>query len=560
MRTITEPSLGRARPQSASESPSFNAAGSIRFIRGAIRNSPWVVIAITAHVVALTTLSVIYAKSHRPQKIETALVTRMVERAVEDDLDDVVAPPPMDRDTPPPLTSSDQPGTVNEQEVIIPEALPGARGEDSSTSDPNEEPGELNPDPDARPDLKAGATGGTSIGVGTVGHVGAGTSPWVSARLGKGGRGKGGRGNEGGGGIGGGPRTKDPDIAVFAALKWLKNHQSPDGHWDSDGFDAHCKLNRCDGPGEGTYDTGLTGLALLAFLGAGHTHQSGEFKDTVRAGLKYLRASQDSEGCFGARTSQHFLYNHACAALAMVEAYGMTGSQLLKGSAQSGIGFILKSRNPYGAWRYNYPPDGDNDTSVTGWMVMALKSAKLSNLDVEMSAVKDAIGWVEKMTEPEFGRTGYQQRGGASARTNEAMAKFPADKSESLTAVGLTVRLFGGRELKTDPMIDKGADLISKCPPRWDVDKGTIDFYYWYYASLAMFQVGGDRWKKWNEAMKTSLLDHQRLEKDRCEYGSWDPIDPWSSEGGRVYSTAINCLTMEVYYRYPVLGVRSEGK
>jgi hypothetical protein len=280
----------------------------------------------------------------------------------------------------------------------------------------------------------------------------------------------------------------------------------------------------------------------------------------VKSGIRYLREIQDSEGCFGPRTSQHFLYNHACATLAMVEAYGMTGARLLKDPAQKGIGFVLRSRNPYMAWRYNVPADGDNDTSVTGWMVMALKSAKLSGLDIEDGAVKDAISWVDKMTEPEFGRTGYQQRGGPPARTNEAMAKFPAGKSESLTAVGLTTRIFGGHDLKSDEMIGKGADLLVKCLPKWDVDQGTIDYYYWYYGSLAMFQVGGERWKKWNDSVKTALLDHQRLEKDRCEYGSWDPLDPWSSEGGRVYATAINCLTMEVYYRYPVLGVRSEAK
>jgi hypothetical protein len=140
------------------------------------------------------------------------------------------------------------------------------------------------------------------------------------------------------------------------------------------------------------------------------------------------------------------------------------------------------------------------------------------------------------------------------------MAKFPASKSESLTAVGLTVRIFGGHDLKSDEMIGKGADLLAKCLPKWDTDQGTIDYYYWYYGSLAMFQVGGERWKKWNESMKSALLDHQRLEKDRCEYGSWDPVDPWSAEGGRVYATALNCLTMEVYYRYPLLGVRGESK
>ena len=66
-----------------------------------------------------------------------------------------------------------------------------------------------------------------------------------------------------------------------------------------------------------------------------------------------------------------------------------------------------------------------------------------------------------------------------------------------------------------------------------------------------MFQIGGPRWDRWNEALKTALIDKQRVIKTEDEYGSWDPVDPWSMIGGRIYSTAINCLSMEVYYRYP---------
>jgi hypothetical protein len=434
------------------------------------------------------------------------------------------------------------------------------QGEDSSTNTAGKESGEYNPDPDAPYNLPSGATGGTSIGVGKIGHVGKAPSPWVSARLGGGGHGGGGPGGPGGNGPSGG-RMTPTNVAVMAALQWLKHHQSPDGRWDGGAFDAQCKMNRCDGPGDSAFSTGVTGLSLLAFLGAGETHQTGSCRTTVKNGLKWLRDVQDSEGCFGPRTSQHFLYNHACAALAMTEAYGMTGSRVFKEPAQRGVGFVLKSKNPYLAWRYNYPPDGDNDTSVSGWMVMVLKSAIMSELDVEKAAIKDAVSWVEKMTEPEFGRTGYQQRGGPPARTNEMMQKFPAEKSESLTAVGILIRIFAGHTPKDDEFIIKGADLMKKKLPKWDVDAGTIDFYYWYYASLAMFQVGGDHWKAWNEAMKTAIIDHQRMEADRDERGSWDPIDCWSPEGGRIYATTLNCLCMEVYYRYGrVIGVNLDKK
>jgi hypothetical protein len=375
-------------------------------------------------------------------------------------------------------------------------------------------------------------------GPGTNGTIGIG-----GGAGGRFGRGRGGKRNLKAGG--GGRRTQ---TAVDLALEWLKNHQSGDGKWEAEHFSNHCKLNKCDGPGEAVYDPGVSGLALLCFLGYGETHQSGHYKNVVKKGLKYLKNIQDSEGCFGPQTSAHFMYNHACAALAMTEAYGMTGSRLFKEPAQRGVNFVHKAQNPYLAWRYGVR-DGDNDTSVTGWMTMVLKSATLSELDVDKSSFKG--------TEPEFGRVGYQNRGGQSSRTNEMMDRFPADQTESLTAVALTARIFAGQNPETNEMILKGADLIVKKLPRWDEDAGTIDMYYWYYATLALFQVGGDHWKKWNESMKDSIVDNQRVEQGRDERGSWDPVGPWAPEGGRVYSTSLLCLCLEVYYRYgKVFGTR----
>jgi hypothetical protein len=358
-----------------------------------------------------------------------------------------------------------------------------------------------------------------------------------------------------------GGTSKKTQTAVDLALEWLKNHQSSDGRWDADGFDQQCKLNKCSGPGESVFDPGLTGLALLCFLGAGETHQSGNYKEVVKGGLKHLRDIQDTEGCFGPRTSAHFQYNHMCASLAMTEAYGMTQSMIFKDAAQRGINFIHQSQNPYLAWRYGVR-DGDNDSSVTGWAVMALKSGIMSELEVDKSAFVGALAWIDKMTEPEFGKVGYQQRGGPPARTTAMQQKFPASESESLTAVGVLTRIFchasgDAAEIKKDEFVMKGADLMAKKLPRWDADAGCIDFYYWYYGSLAMFQVGGDHWKKWNEAMQKAIVDHQRVEPDRDERGSWDPEDPWAPEGGRVYATTLNCLCMEVFYRYGrVIGMK----
>ena len=368
----------------------------------------------------------------------------------------------------------------------------------------------------------------------------------------------------GGGGFGsrrGGDRARrraggPPPSVVDAGLEWLKNHQSPDGRWDCDGFMAQCDPKKgpaCDGKGQATNDVGVTGLALLAFLGAGHTHSSGPFKETVRRGLQWLKSVQDSEGCFGER-GYHFMYNHGIAALAMAEAYGMTSSASWKRSAQKGVDFVVAAQNPYKAWRYDVR-SGENDVSVAGWMVMALKSAKLAELQVSDAPIRDAHEFVKEMTDEESGRTGYMKKGERPVRASGKIAAFPAEESESLTAVGMLVRIFAGEDPKDSAMLKAGAELLSKRLPIWEKNTGKIDMYYWYYGTLAMFQFGGPEWNAWNRKMLDAIVKTQRT--DGNFKGSWDPEDAWGEDGGRVYSTAMMTLCLEVYYRYGrVFGTR----
>ncbi len=362
-------------------------------------------------------------------------------------------------------------------------------------------------------------------------------------------------------------RPRDPQrAAVEDALRWLAAHQSANGGWEAAGFQRWCDGKPAavqpDGKGKAFYDAGVTGLALCAFLGAGYTNRGRHpFAATVSKGLRYLKNVQDAEGCFGPRAGQHYTYNHATAALAMVEAFGMTGSPIFRSSAQKALDFISLSRNPYFAWRYGVKP-GDNDTSVTGWMMMALKSARLINEDairrgksppllVDEEAFDGVRAWVDKMTDPDYGRTGYVERGGAPARPQGLIDRFPGDKSESMTGVGLLARIFYGEDPRRSKIIQKGAALCAKLPPTWNPDDGSIDMYYWYYATLAMYQVGGPTWAAWRQSMETAIVGHQRKDTEFCLYkGSWDPIGPWGPDGGRVYSTALLAMCLEVYYRY----------
>jgi hypothetical protein len=200
------------------------------------------------------------------------------------------------------------------------------------------------------------------------------------------------------------------------------------------------------------------------------------------------------------------------------------------------------------AWRYGVKPE-DNDTSVTAWMVLALRSALASGaIRVDGKCLQGAETWIRRVTEPEWGKVGYTARGNGPARFEEHLETFPADKSEALTAAGILCRIILGEDPAKSPMVKKGAALCLRVLPEWDAAGGSVDMYYWYYGSLAMFQVGGEPWKRWHAALTAAVLPHQRREGHAA--GSWDPVGPWGGEGGRIYSTALLTMCLQTPYRY----------
>ena len=338
------------------------------------------------------------------------------------------------------------------------------------------------------------------------------------------------------------------EAAVAAGLEWLAAHQSKEGFWSAEGFGRDCGDRPCGGPGSPSFDTGVTGLALMAFLAAGETHRTPKYGPVVKRGLDFLLASQGEDGCLGPKASSHFVYNHAIATWALCEVYGMTRSRLFRDPARRAVAFVLACRNPGAGWRYGVRP-GNNDTSVTTWMTAALAAAEWAEIPVDPAAREGTMKWLDGVTEREWGRVGYSATGNGPARPEDLMDAFPADKSEADTAMGLFDRFLCG-EGNRDPLVQKAADLCLKTLPAWSVEGGSIDYIYWHFGSLGMFQTGGPHWKAWSAAVKKALVPHQVADRKDHRYGSWDPVDPWGRDGGRVYATAINVLTLETFHRY----------
>ncbi len=362
-------------------------------------------------------------------------------------------------------------------------------------------------------------------------------------------------------GLGRGPGKAGTGVesTVRDGLLWLQAHQSADGSWDGDGFMGQCGTiaagNLCSGPGEALHDVGLTGLALLAFLGDGNTTSRGPYKEVVARGIRWLKLQQDPDtGLLGDKIGHAYLYNHAIATLAICEAYYFSRSPLLKRCAQDAVNLITTARVPYGAWRYHFPPEGDSDTSITGWMVFALKAAEEAGLSVDPDAYTGALAWLDEVSDPSTGRAGYTERGGLSSRIANVNDQWPRETGEAMTAVALLTRFFLGQDPAREPIMEKHALLLRAKQPQWDAAGRGIDFYYWYYGIYAMFQMGTFHgvkyWDEWQAAMKVAVLQSQSKNGD--EKGSWDPaLDAWGSRhGGRVYTTAMGVLCLEVYFRY----------
>ena len=342
------------------------------------------------------------------------------------------------------------------------------------------------------------------------------------------------------------------------ALRWLAAHQSSDGGWSATQFHKVCDGHdlqvdrRAKNPGIGKahYDVGVTGLALHAFLSAGITNRGKHpHARVVSKGLRYLKRIQDKEGCFGKRKTQQYSYNHVMASLPMVQAYGLTGSAVFKSSAQRSLDFIALCRNPYFGWRYGVRT-GENDTSLTCANYLVIDAANRINkralarsvrppLVVDESAQSGVLSWLQKVTDADTGRVGYIARGTPPARPPEFQDRFPASKSESMTAAALLVQLRMGKK-PTDKHIANGLQLLKSLRPQWDVKNGNIDLYYWYYGTAALHEVGGEDWHDWRRAISEAMQKAVTKDGDICGLkGSLDPAGPWGPDGGRVYSTAM---------------------
>ncbi len=339
------------------------------------------------------------------------------------------------------------------------------------------------------------------------------------------------------------------ESAVGHALEWLAARQRSNGSWD------FIDVGPCANPGTINNPIGGTAYALLPFLAAGQSHKEGQYKKTVQAGLEFLMtigvtapAGYDLRGVVNLtdkdKEPNYAYYVHGAATLALCEAYGMTKDRKLKVAAEGAVQFLLNSQDPRGGgWRYN--PQQGGSTSATTIQVMALKAAEKAGIKIPEATFKGVMFYLDSVAVDGAGRYGYE----AEKKTYQI----------SVTSMALLSRMYLGWG-RDDGDLRAGVALIDK--------RGPYDnLYYNYFATQVVKNWGGREWERWNGRLRDDLIAWQekgnpetddeagKKANENPAEGSWAPRDrdDYSKAGGRLLTTCLATLTLEVYYRYKPL-------
>jgi len=315
--------------------------------------------------------------------------------------------------------------------------------------------------------------------------------------------------------------TTETEAAVDKALAYLASIQSEDGRW---AMGKH--------GGKANADMAGTGAALLAFYGRGERHdEKCKYQEVVRKGLDWLVGQQNKvDGDLRGTSPRGDMYVHGIAALALVEAYGVTKDLKLRPRAQTAVDFVVEAQHEEGGWRYQ--PGQKGDLSVSGWMVMVLASAQMSGLQVKQETLDGAGKFLDSVS--------AGKNGGAYGYVSASKG------TPAMNAVGFFCRQLLGLSNSSE-MAWEASSIIDQTGLKVD------DLYYAYYGTLASYQHQGPAWRRWLAAMTKNLVAAQD------EDGSWLAKGAHGGSMGKIICTALATLSLEAHYRYtPLYGLGYE--
>lgn len=356
-----------------------------------------------------------------------------------------------------------------------------------------------------------------------------------------------------------------------AVLVWLKHHQSPEGYWCPRDHRLHSTRKEAAATGSLPVDGKLvpeaglesarveaTAQALLTFVGAGYDHKEGDYKNTCRMAILWLRSQVSPNGCVGTAPRPR-VREQAFAAMAMSEAYGLSGDNVLKPIAESMLEYLLAMRRPGSGWGETFTSEPNVlDTTLA---IIAIKSARMAGLEpAVVESYNEAAEFLQGMVVDE-GDQRFHVRFNRFRRAAVGPDGTELNRLPICEAGWVACMLFMGKADLNSPTVKALAEDVCSEHHRPQWQAGKIDYLHWWVGSLCMYQVGGKSWQAWEAAVSKTLLEsqrgytaHDKSQQTRAEtlveYGSWDPVEASCIYTGRVGATAFGGLTLQIYYRY----------
>jgi hypothetical protein len=310
-------------------------------------------------------------------------------------------------------------------------------------------------------------------------------------------------------------KYKEPiDESVDKALTYLATQQAENGSF----------------PGQYGQTTAVAALAGMAFLSKGYTPGLGPFGENINRSIDFVLSNEQirdgKPSGYLLHSAQGKMYAHCISTLFLSEVSGMLDPERqarVDDVLPRSLSLILtaqrvpKDARFAGGWRYE-PQSRDADLSLTGWAIMALRSARLNGAPIPNEAISDAVEFVVRC-----------QPAGAAGERGFSYQPSQGGKP-AMTGVGILCLMLCGHQ--DDKMLPKAGDFLleSNLNRTWG---GSHFFYGIYYCSQASFQLGGKYWDTWAAGMYENALQHQQ------QSGSW----------GDPYKTTMTVLALTVSYR-----------
>lgn len=337
--------------------------------------------------------------------------------------------------------------------------------------------------------------------------------------------------------------TPSSELALKRGLQWLAKNQGPQGNWESQ-------------------DVGLVALGAMAFLADGHSPGRGKYGDVVERAIDFVLRNAKPSGLLNAADAQRDMYNHGLATFVLGQAHGMTHDPRISKVLEQALRLIANTQARDGGWDYRARRQGyGHDLSLVVMQAKALRSAVDSGLEVRRDVIQLAI----RST-----RQKYRAKNGARSlddpRIKEGPGQFTYDGHNgtiAMAAAGVVcMQEFGQYD---DWRIKKNMDVITDAigklkAPRVGDGRVPFDAYSLYYVGQALYQVGGEDWKKSYPILRDHLVTSQvRKPNSASDDGGWrDPRYVTSGRPSYLFGTSVACFVLAMPNRY--LPILQEGK